>query len=153
MKKLLLFPNRFRILGWTILLPALTLGLACMYLEFSWVWLDVKQGLIFKLWEGDVLVGDLNFTDEIAAIGVIIGLLLLVFSAEKREDEWTGILRLRALSWAVWWHYGILILAVVFVHGSDFFTVLVYNMFTLLFLFGLRFRFLLWKASKQLEEA
>ncbi len=152
MKKLLLFPNCYRLLGWSLFLPGLVLGLACMYLEFSWSWLDVKHGWLFNFWKEDVLLGDLNFTDELAAIGVITGLLLLVFSAEKREDEWTGILRLRALSWSVWWHYGILVLAVVFVHGSDFFTVLVYNMFTLLLLFGLRFRYLLWKASKQLEE-
>lgn len=153
MKKLRLFPYRFRLLGWTILLPSLVLGLACMYFEFSWSWLDVEKGWLFSYWEQDILVGDINFTDEMAALGVISGLLLLVFSAEKREDEWTGNLRLRALSWALWWHYGILALAIVFVHGSDFFTVLVYNMFTLLFLFGLRFRFLLWKASNQLEEA
>lgn len=153
MKKLILFPHRFRLLGWTIFLPALTLGLACMYLEFSWSLLDVKGGWLFSHYQKDIMVGDLNFTDELAAIGVILGALLLVFSAEKLEDEWISNLRLRALSWAVWLHYGILILAIVLVHGSDFFTVLVYNMFTLLFLFGLRFRFLLWKASKQLEEA
>jgi hypothetical protein len=153
MKKLLLFPYRFRPVGWLVLVPALALGLACMYLEFSWDALDVTSGWLYQLWGKDMFLGEVNFTDELAAIGVITGLLLLVFSAEKREDEWIANLRLRALSWAVWWHYGILLVAIVFVHGSDFFSVLVYNMFTLLLLFGLRFRYLLWKAANQLEEA
>lgn len=152
MKKLTLFPNRSRPLGWAILLPALALGVACMYLDFSWSLLDLKSSWLFNFYEGDILAGELNFTDELAALGVIIGLLILVFSAEKLEDEWSAAIRLRALSWAVWLHYFVLLLAIVFVHGSAFFTVLVYNMFTLLFLFGLRFRYLLWKASKQVEE-
>jgi hypothetical protein len=153
MKKLMLFPHRFRLVGWIILLPALVLGLACMYFEFSWDCLTVKQGWLYQLWGKDMFLGKVNFTDELAAVGVIAGLLLLVFSAEKNEDEWTVNLRLRALSWAVWWYYGILVAAIVFVHGSEFFSVLVYNMFTLLILFGLRFRYLWWKANKQIEEA
>jgi len=152
MKKLTVIPNRYRPLGWAIFLPALILGLACMYLDFSWSLLDLKSGWLFNLYEGDILAGDLNFTDELAAVGVLVGLLILVFSAEKKEDEWSTVLRLSALSWAVWLHFAVLLLAIVFVHGTAFFTVLVYNMFTLLFLFGLRFRYLLWKAAKQVEE-
>jgi len=153
MEKLLLFPNRVRPLGWVLFLPAVVLGLANMYFEFSWAVLDVNKGWVGEFYGEDFFSGNLNFTDEFAALGIILGLLVLVFSAEKREDEWSAANRLRALSWAVWLHYFILIVAIIGVHGAAFFTVLVYNMFTLLLLFGLRFRYLVWKASKQLEEA
>lgn len=153
MKTVRLFPNSIRPIAWLLLLPATALGLVHMYNDFSWSLLDFNHSWVAKIYGQDFLAGNLNFTDELAALGILLGLLLLNFSAEKREDEWSASLRLRALSWAVWVHYLVLIVAIIVVHGSDFFTVMVYNMFTLLVLFGLRFRFLLWKAAKQIDEA
>ncbi len=153
MKTNLLFSNRLRPFGWLLLLPGLALGVAQMYFEFELTFLDFSNSWLERIYVKDLFSGNLNLTDELAAIGIIAGLMVLVFSAEKLEDEWSSSLRLRALSWAVWVHYAILTIAILLVHGTSFFNVLVYNIFTLLVVFGLRFRYLLWKASQSGEEA
>lgn len=151
MKRYLL-KNSWRLAGWFIFFPSLALGLAAMYLDYELSILKFEHSWLSRLYGGDFLSGNMNMTDELAAIGVIVGLFLLVFTAEKQEDEGIVQLRLQALSWAVWVHYLILLFAIIFVHGTQFFTVLVYNMFTLLLLFGLRFRWLMRIESKRLIE-
>jgi hypothetical protein len=152
MKTNLLIPNQYRPFGWLLMLPALALGIAQMYFEFELGFLDFSDSWLAEIYRNDFFGGDLNFTDELATIGMIAGLMVLVFTAEKIEDEWSSSLRLRALSWAVWIHYIILTVAVLLVHGTAFFNVLVYNIFTLLVVFGLRFRYLIWKANRSGEE-
>jgi|JI8StandDraft_2_1071088.scaffolds.fasta_scaffold01168_17 hypothetical protein len=150
--KTYLIKNSWRPLGWFLVLPSLALGIAVMYFDYEISALKFEDSLLSTFYEGDFLSGNMNMTDELAALGTIVGLFLLVFSAEKLEDEGITQLRWRALSWAVWLHYMILIVAIFFVHGTDFFSVLVYNMFTLLVLFGLRFRWLMWIETKRGRE-
>jgi hypothetical protein len=88
-------------------------------------------------------VSVLNFTDEIAAIGSIIGLILIAFSKVKIEDEYVTITRLESLQWAIYFNFSLLILATVFVHGMAYFQVIIFNMFTPLVFFIIRFYFIL----------
>lgn len=149
--KTFLFPAAAKHWAWLVLLPALALGLANMYWDFRLDWLNFKHTWFGAIYEVDMFSGNMNFTDELAAIGIIAGLFLLSFAAEPVEDEFTTALRLKALSWATWCHYGILVVAIIFVHNLPFYHALVYNMFTLLVLFRLRFTFLLWKHSREAE--
>lgn len=149
--KTFLFPAAAKHWAWLVLLPALALGIANMYWDFNLPLLNFKNTLLGQLNDEGIFSGNLNFTDELAATGMVFGLMLMCFSAERVEDEFTSALRLKALSWAVWSHYFVLICALLLVHNSAFFQVLVYNMFTLLLLFRLRFVYLLWKNNREAE--
>lgn len=93
------------------------------------------------------LLDNQDLTDEVAAIGVILGLLFIAFSREKVEDEMIGQLRLEALQWSVYANYLILMIAILTVYDEAFFSVMVYNMFTVLLVFIIRFRWLIFGTS------
>ncbi|GAB3699375.1 hypothetical protein GCM10027592_25390 [Spirosoma flavus] len=84
-----------------------------------------------------------NLTDELAGIGIIMGLMLIAFSREKVEDEMISQLRLEALQWSVYVNYFILAIAMLTIYDSAFFDVMIYNMFTVLLVFIVRFRWLI----------
>ncbi len=142
----LLFPHRYRLIGWLIFIPAAILGLATMYAEFQFDWLEFGKSI--KLLDG--VMGSNNLTDEVAGIGAIIGLLLIAFSKEQTEDEMINHLRLEALQWSVYANYLVLIIAIVLVYDTAFFSVMIYNMFTLLVVFIARYRWLVWQSNSAL---
>jgi ABC-type Fe3+-siderophore transport system permease subunit len=86
------------------------------------------------------------------AIGVlfIIGALLVSFSKEKLEDEFIAEIRQSSLLWAVLVNYILLLLAFVFIYGLAFMNVMIYNMFTILIIFIIRFNYILYKSSKEM---
>ena len=135
----LLFPHRYRLIGWLIFIPMAVLGTATLYVDYSISWLQTSFGA-----SGN------NFTNELAALGVIAGLLLIAFSEEETEDEMSSQLRLEALQWSVFANYLVLAVSVVLFYDLLFFNVLVYNMFTVLLVFIARFRWLIYKNDKLL---
>ncbi|MFD2937264.1 hypothetical protein [Spirosoma flavum] len=149
-----LFPHRYRFIGWIIFVPSVLLGLASMYADFTIRWLVVdilNESRTVELGNSITHLVDIqNLTDEIAAIGVIAGLLLIAFSKEKTEDEMISQLRLEALQWSVYANYIILVIAILTVYDTAFFNVMIYNMFTVLLVFIIRFRWLLYRNSHQL---
>ncbi len=88
-----------------------------------------------------------NITSTLLGVLFIVGGLLAGFSKVKQEDEYIRSMRLSALLWAVMLNYGILLLAFLLIYGLDFISIMVYNMFTTLIFFNLRFHYLLYRAS------
>lgn len=142
MKKLPLLPQQFQKLGLILFFPFLALGLVHLVWEYDVPWLSLHKST------GNVFSKFQNLTDEVAAIGIILGMLFIAFSKEKTEDEAIQFFRLASLQWAVIVNYIILILCIAFVYGTDFFSVMTYNMFTILFIFIVRFRFVLFMYNK-----
>lgn len=142
-----LFPHRYRLIGWLIFVPSVILGLATLYADFEWSVLDV---ILYE--EGNLknLFNHINLTNELAALGVIAGLMLAAFSREKIEDEMIGQLRLEALQWSVYANYLILAIAILTLYNGAFFNVMIYNMFTILLVFIGRFRWLIYRNNHQL---
>ncbi|GAB3272371.1 hypothetical protein GCM10027347_44000 [Larkinella harenae] len=151
-----LFPHSYRLAGWFLFIPSLVLGLAVRYAEFRLVFLDVTfrkpkedsgflDKLIWGLTDGGFFpfngeYSSINLTDEVAALGMIGGLLLIAFSKEKVEDEMISQLRLESLQWAVYANYLVLAVLLILLHGGLFLDVMIYNMFTVLLVFIIRFR-------------
>lgn len=146
MKTKWLFPHRYRLIGWLLFIPSLLIGLAGLYAEFRISLLDV-EGAFFR---GDLGGNTNNLTDELAAIGAIAGLLLIAFSRERVEDEMIGKLRLEALQWSVYANYIILAIAILTFYEGAFLSVMIYNMFTVLLVFIVRFRWLLHRHTNAL---
>ena len=147
MKTRFLFPNSYRMYGWLMLVPFLALGIAFLYLNFEFDFLEIK----LPSYSADKVYSKGNLTDEIAALGLIVSLIFIGFSKEKIEDEQIAQLRLDSLQWSVYFNYVILSLAIVFIHGMAFLDAMVYNMFTSLIFFIIRFRFAVYRETKLLK--
>lgn len=147
-----LLPNRFKILGWILFVPTTVLGFILSITGTDVSWLHTKIFAIFS----DGAFGknqsfgfmDTNITNTLIGVVFIIGAMLVGFSKEKNEDEFIGKLRLSSLIWAVEVNYILLLLAFIFIYGTPFLNVMVYNMFTVLILFVARFNYTLYKNSK-----
>ena len=116
MKSNLLLPNKFKNIGWFILIPVSIVGVYLSLTGFESVELNSKVFAVineeflgkseyFSFIKTDItqtLVGDL----------FLIGALLVSFSREKIEDEYIAKLRLSSLLWAVLVNYILLLLEI-----------------------------------------
>jgi hypothetical protein len=156
MSSKLLLPNRYKKLGWLIFIPSAIVGiiLACNEFGADWLWArvfsianDGKEGNYMYLGTRNT-----NITNTVVGTLFIIGALLVSFSKEKNEDEFISEIRLASLLWAVWVSYILLLIAFLFVYGTPFLDVMVYNMFTVLIIFIVRFNYILYKNSKTVPD-
>lgn len=151
-----LFPNRYKKLGWLLFIPGIIIGMAFLIYQSDINLFNIKA---FALAEEALFsdnsffsISENNFLDDISSILIIIGALLIAFSKEKFEDEFISKIRLESLVWATYINYAILTLAIIFVKDMTFFWVLVFNMFTLLVFFLVRFNWALYKTKNQIYD-
>lgn len=158
MKMRYLFPSKYKKIGWVVLLLGLCIQIGMGVFEVDApAWLDVKVYPIAGF-ENVSFSGEIsqsahvdNILDEIISVFIIVGCILVAFSKTKEEDEYISKIRIESLIWATYVNYGILILAFIFVYNGAFLTVMIYNLFTILIFFVLRFHFMLYKSKKQLR--
>ena len=135
-----------------MLVPSAILGLFIVLADYQFPFLELN---VFSL-TTQTFSGDHshwfknNITDEVVAILFTIGALLAGFSKQQNEDEYIAVIRLESLVWATYINYAILILSMLFVFDAGFFTVMIFNMFTILIIFILRFNYMLYKSNKSL---
>lgn len=149
MKTKFLLPNKFKIWGWFLLIPSAIIGIYTVTQEWE---PDLFDSPVISLNFGPEYfqISENNILNEILGIIFIIAGLTVAFSKEKDEDEFTMKMRLESLVWALYWNYGILIFAFLFVYEFEFYWVMIFNMFTPLVFFLLRFNWLLWKSRRSL---
>ena len=156
MKTKLLFPYRFKIIGWILLIPATFLGVLFLFFDFNPGFLDFNVFAIYS--SGELLSGSSkilqliknNFTDELAGVLFIFGAVFVAFSRQKTEDEFISKTRLESLVWATYVNYVVLIFCFIFFYDMGFFWVMILNMFTILIFFIIRFYFILYQTKKSL---
>lgn len=150
MKTNYLLPNKYKIFGWIIFILGLIAGIFIYASEYESDFLNVN---VLSIYNDDAIFSsskskgffkiiENSIVDELAALAIIIGGLIVGFTKEKVEDEFIYKLRKDSLVWAIIFNYIILIFAIVFVYSMTFFDVLVFNMFTPLLFFIFRFNFL-----------
>lgn len=149
MKANYLFPNKFKRIGWFILIPSAIIGLITLIYEYEPSFLDFNVPAIFidDFFTDKKLFGMVknNILNEIFGIVIIISSLFVAFSKEKSEDEYISKIRLESLVWAVYVNYGILLFSFLFIFDFSFLWVMIFNMFTVLLFFIIRFN---WQISK-----
>jgi hypothetical protein len=91
-----------------------------------------------------------NILNDIIGILIIISSLLVAFSKEESEDEYISKIRLESLVWAVYVNYGILLFSFLIIYDISFLWVMLFNMFTILIFFIVRFN---WQISKLKKSA
>ena len=87
--------------------------------------------------------------NNIAIIGTVSGAILATCSKEKVEDEMVRQVRLSSLLVALYVNYAVLIICSLFIYDLDFLSVMVYNMFTMLLIFMVVFRYRMWRLNKE----
>lgn len=152
----LLLPNKFKLIGWCLLIPAAISGVVLSLTHLEILPVNAK---VFAFFYNEIFSEPryfsfikTNIASTIVGVLFIVGAMFVGFSKEKREDEFIGRLRLSSLLWAVWVNYFLLLLSFVFVYGTAFFTVMVYNMFTILIIFIIRFNYILYTNSKTVAD-
>ena len=127
--KTLLFPHSFQRIGWVVFAISAAIG---AYILFT----DNTDSYLFN---------------NIAIIGTCIGAILATCSREEVEDEMTGQIRLNSLLTALYINYAILIVCSLVIYDLDFLSVMLYNMFTILLIFMVVFRWKIWQVKKATE--
>ena len=148
MKVNYLLPNKYKNIGWVILVPSAIIGLITLILEYEPDFLNFNVPAIFI----NELFGDKHFfgfvsnniLNEILGVLIIISSLLVAFSKEKSEDEYISKIRLESLVWAVYINYAILLVSFLFIYDFSFLWVMIFNMFTVLLFFIIKFN---WQIS------
>ena len=125
-----LFPHSFQRVGWIIFAIGVVLG------AYS----------IFKGFDGSYIM------NNVTIISIIVGGLFATCSREKIEDEMTQQLRLNSLLTALYINYAALIACALLVYDMDFLNVMIYNMFTILLIFMVVFRWKIWRMKKGAED-
>jgi len=157
MKANYLLPHKYKAFGWVLFVIVLICGGIVVFGGYDFNILKINVISIYD--EGGFLGGSEGFfniiknsvLDELAALSIIIGGLLVGFTKEKVEDEFIYKLRNDSLVWAIIFNYLVLAFAVIFVYEFSFFHVLVFNMFTPLLFFVIRFNFLKFKSVSDEE--
>ena len=155
MKLNFLFPSKFKRIGWFTLIPSAIIGLLILIYEYEPSFLDFNVPAIFvdELFSVNRktfrMVAN-NILNEILGVLIIISTFFVAFSKEKSEDEYISKIRFDSLAWAVYFNYAILILTVLFIYDFAFLWVMVFNMFTVLLFFIVRFN---WQISKLKKSA
>ena len=155
MKLKYLFPNKYKKIGWLILIPSAIMGLITILAEYQPPFLDFHVPAIFidELFGEKKLIGIIknNLLNEILGVLIIISSLLVAFSKEKSEDEYISKIRLESLVWAVYVNYGILLFSLLFIYDISFWWVMLFNMFTILIFFIVRFNWQLATLKKSIH--
>jgi small-conductance mechanosensitive channel len=153
MKPNYLLSNRYKKIGWILFVPSIILGLLFVIFQFQPKFLDIKVFAILGdqgIFSGTTFfkIMKTNVTDEIIGILLIISLCLIAFSKEKEEDEFIARKRLESLLWATYLNYAILTLAILFVYGETALWVVIFNIYTILLFFIIRFNWIIRKSRK-----
>ncbi|NQY10719.1 MAG: hypothetical protein HRT71_14565 [Flavobacteriales bacterium] len=154
MKVNYLFPHRFKKIGWVILVLALILGGISFFTDYRPEFLNVNMpALIFEEITGDKEYFSFqkdNLLNEISGMLIIISAMFVAFSKEKLEDEYVAKIRMESLVWATYINYAVLLFSILFIYGLSFFTILVFNMFTVLLFFIIRFNWQILKLNNSI---
>ena len=152
MNKRLLLPNKVKKIGWALLIPATVLGIVTMSTGFEWLTIETwVPALISDEFIGPTKYFSLlktNIANTLIGVLFIVGALLVSFSKEKNEDEFISSIRQSSLLWAVLVNYILLAFAFLFIYGMVFFQVMVYNMFTILIIYIVRFNYVLYRNNR-----
>jgi hypothetical protein len=146
MENSLLIPGKYKVIGWIIFILFACLGVATLYWEYQ------IPGFALQIKESPFSFVDYNLTNELALAGLIIGLMIIVFSREKIEDEYITLLRLKCWQWSVLISFGILFILNFVFYGTSFYIVLIYNMFTIPLIFIAKFNYSLYRLRREREE-
>ena len=153
MKTHFLFPNKYKIIGWILFVPSLLTFIVTSIFNIDIDnYMNIKVFAIYADGIGEKpgffkIIED-SFSYELITILIIVGGLFVCFSKLKNEDEYSSKIRYESLVWATYFNYFLILFFTVFLYGMPFLNVIVYNVYTLLIFFIIRFHYMIYKLNK-----
>ena len=145
MKHRLLLPEYFHWIGWIILIGSVPLGLATLFWDFEFGFLTIEG-----VREGDIFTSSSeNFTNELAGLGTLVGLLFICQASTESEDEFTQWLRLQSWHMAVLLYALALMVVLLLFYGTDYLLALIFISYLPFLIFYFWFRGSLYFIGKQ----
>lgn len=152
MKTNYLLSNKLKRVGWILLIPSTLFGLFITIYDMNYGFFDFRVPALFidEIFGKKQLFGVIenNLMNEVVGCLVIISSMMVAFSKEKVEDEFIAKLRMDSLAWAVYFNQAVLLFSMLFIYDMAFLWVMIFNMFTLLWFFIIRFNWLKNKINK-----
>lgn len=151
-----LLPNRFSYFGWILIALSLLIWSYFLISDEELSFLNARvitiigQAISKKTIYFDFI--QVNLTSTISGVLFILGGIFVAFAKQKTEDEFIFKLRLLSFQWSILFNYGLLLFCFIFVYDLAFLNVMIYNMFTILILFIVRFYYLLYKYNDASDE-
>lgn len=153
MRSRFLLPNLVRPFGWIMALPGFVLGYLVVYNDYKIPGFGITVPPPTRFFHAPFYQ---DLTKTLALALVIIGLFLVAFAREKKEDELTARIRYNALYWAVLVNYIIYVVWLVLTVAiellkldkgalgsfADIMGISTYNLFTPLLIFIARYYYL-----------
>lgn len=143
-----LLSNRYKVVGWILFVSGIVAGILTYLIPVGTEPLKMRVLSVFDDFSAGpnemeyfkIIENGIAF--ELILLAIIFGGLIISFSKEKIEDEFTYKLRNDSLVWAIIFNYLVLAALVIFIYKYTFMHVLVLNTFTPLLFFIIRFNFL-----------
>jgi hypothetical protein len=151
-----LFPHYLKKLGWLLFVPSLLIAIVLSFngeALFNGLTMPVFAIAADEIFTKTVFFGWIKnpVLDEILLCLIIIGGLIVGFSRVRNEDEMIARIRYESLVWAVYFNFGLTLLATIFIYGSFYLQVMMFNLFALLFFFIIRFHIKLYQLNRSLR--
>ena len=145
-----LFSNKFKKISGVVFYLSIPVGLFLMLTERIQDIFVVNVFSIFSYeWVGSEPTGfgwiENGLGDEVFTLLIIVSGLINSFSKEKIEDELISRTRLESLSLSLFISFGLIIVSTFLVYSINYMYVLVSNLFLIILLFNLIFKFRLSK--------
>lgn len=125
-----LFPYSYRYIGWPLLIVGLIFGIPVVFFELSFPFLDIQVltlgGESNHFFSNSETASSFfssmedNFTNELVALFILVGSVLVAFSKQKVEDEFFQQLRFDSIIWALKIQSIMLLLAILFLYNFAF---------------------------------
>ena len=137
--KSFLLPHIFKRIGWFIMIPSMILGIVHLILPdlissiqittYGYFGNNFLTGQV----KPSVRFGRISLIPNMVGLLLLLGGIMLMFSKEKKEDEYINQIRLRSFHSSVFINYVILFFCILFFHNVSFFYVMIFNVFILFF--------------------
>ena len=156
--KSILLPHHYKKIGWVLFVPSVFALLIVVFFGINITYTPkiTTIGLfgeeLLKHSSRPFRFGEIELLPNLTGILLLVGGLLVMFSKEKKEDEYINQIRLTSLQYSVFLNYILLFFCIVFIHGFAFFHVMIYNLFTIILIYIIRFHYFIYKNSTKTNE-
>lgn len=153
-KNLFLIPNKFRIIGYVLIIVGIALSVLRFQIGIKPDFLDAKVFAIYSSYiESNYFIFITNnIFEEICGIIILLGFFFVAFSKEKDENESVAEIRLLSLYYSFCLNLFFLLVAQLFTFGFGFVKMLIYNMYSVMFIFIFLFQYNLFRYRKGLKQ-
>lgn len=155
MKKSYLLPNYFKKIGWLIFIPSIIYHFILFFnekLDFKFNTLSIFPVIrIFKETTPWFSITETQFSLSILPILILTGLLFIVFSKEKYEDEYISKLREKSLVWSAITYLSIFVVSTLILYGEIYFYFYIMSIYLLFIIMIIKFHYELYKLKKSIR--